>query len=159
VVRRGTLPPPAASKIYELTDWGKELEPVIHALGNWGVRSPALPRGGPMSVDCHMLALKTVFDSAAADGLEASYELRVDGHRFRARVSGGGFEIRRGTVEDPDATITADAATFGSLLWEGGKLAEALRAGRIEIEGSKEAVVRFFGVFPLPEPVNLLVEA
>ena len=33
VVRRRKLPPPAASKVYELTEWGTELEPVIFRLG------------------------------------------------------------------------------------------------------------------------------
>src|ERR1700748_547156 len=36
VVARGELPPPAASKIYELTEWGAELAPVLLALGRWG---------------------------------------------------------------------------------------------------------------------------
>ena len=36
VVRRRRLPPPAASQVYELTDWGRELEPVLLALGRWG---------------------------------------------------------------------------------------------------------------------------
>ena len=35
VVRRRKLPPPAASRVYELTDWGMELEPVIISLGRW----------------------------------------------------------------------------------------------------------------------------
>src|SRR5919205_66330 len=35
VLRRGTLPPPAASRIYELTGRGRELEPVVLALGRW----------------------------------------------------------------------------------------------------------------------------
>src|SRR3954452_5144800 len=36
VVARRTLPPPAASRVYELTDRGRELEPVLRALGRWG---------------------------------------------------------------------------------------------------------------------------
>src|SRR5260370_26630700 len=44
VVRRRKLPPPAASWVYELTDWGRELEPIVLALGRWGVRVP-LPAG------------------------------------------------------------------------------------------------------------------
>src|SRR3954462_9145850 len=40
IVRRRQLPPPAASRVYELTEWGSELEPVVTALGRWGARSP-----------------------------------------------------------------------------------------------------------------------
>jgi DNA-binding HxlR family transcriptional regulator len=159
IVRRGTLAPPAASKIYELTEWGKGLEPVILALGAWGSRSPHLPRGEAMSVDCHMLALMTVFDSAAADGLRASYQLRVDGHRFRARIVDGRFKLDRGSLDEPDATITTDSATLAALLWEGRDLAEARGAGDITLEGDEEAVTTFLGLFPLPDPVDVPVGA
>jgi DNA-binding HxlR family transcriptional regulator len=43
VLRRRRLPPPAASRVYELTDWGMELEPVVASLGRWG----RVRRGGP----------------------------------------------------------------------------------------------------------------
>ena len=41
IVRRRKLPPPAASRVYELTEWGPELEPVLNALGRWGARAAA----------------------------------------------------------------------------------------------------------------------
>jgi DNA-binding HxlR family transcriptional regulator len=159
VVQRGTLPPPAASRIYELTQWGRGLEDVILALGNWGVRSPSLPRDAGMSVDCHMLALRTLFDPEAAEGLDASFQLRIDGNRFRARVCDGRFELSRGTLEDADATIGTDAETLTALLWGGRKLAEARRAGDVEVAGDEKAVARFLLLFPLPEPVELPVGA
>src|SRR5215217_4721087 len=40
IVRRRKLPPPFGSWVYELTDWGRQLEPVIIQLGRWGARSP-----------------------------------------------------------------------------------------------------------------------
>src|SRR3954471_10523999 len=51
VVRRRKLPPPAASKVYELTEWGMELESVIVRLGRWGARSPSKPRDAALGVD------------------------------------------------------------------------------------------------------------
>src|ERR1700685_3017592 len=38
-VQRRKLPPPAGVQVYELTDWGRELEPVLLALGRWGSRT------------------------------------------------------------------------------------------------------------------------
>jgi DNA-binding HxlR family transcriptional regulator len=38
VLRRHVLPPPAASAVYELTEWGRELEDVLVQLGRWGAR-------------------------------------------------------------------------------------------------------------------------
>src|SRR3712207_6795803 len=75
VVRRRKLPPPAASRVYELTEWGMELEPVIISLGRWGARSPLRPRDAAIGVDSIILALRTMFDPHAAEGIEASYEL------------------------------------------------------------------------------------
>ena len=42
VLRRRVLPPPAASTVYELTEWGQELEEVLVRLGRWGARSPSM---------------------------------------------------------------------------------------------------------------------
>src|SRR3954468_12768159 len=43
VVRRRKLPPPAGSRVYELTDWGLGLEEMVLSLGRWGARSPTPP--------------------------------------------------------------------------------------------------------------------
>src|SRR5579864_4778053 len=76
IVRRRKLGPPAGVWVYELTDWGLDLQPVVLALGRWGSRSPLIP-AADLSVDALILALQTMFDSRAADGLRARYELRL----------------------------------------------------------------------------------
>jgi DNA-binding HxlR family transcriptional regulator len=152
VVRRRKLPPPAASRVYELTPWGMELEPVIIRLGRWGARSPLRPRDAALGVDSLVLSLRTMFDPQAAEGLEASYELRLGEDGFRAEVSGGGFEIERGTAERPDAVIEGDPGALVALVYEGRELDEALRSGDVRVEGDRSAVERFLTLFPLPEP-------
>src|SRR5215213_10333989 len=152
VVRRRKLPPPAASRVYELTEWGLELEPVIISLGRWGAGSPSRPRDAALGVDSLILSLRTMFDAGAAKGIEAHYELRLGEEVFRAEVADGRFEIARGNAERPDATIESDAATLGALVYEGGSLAEALRSGEVKIEGERSVVERFLTLFPLPEP-------
>jgi DNA-binding HxlR family transcriptional regulator len=153
VVRRRKLPPPAGSRVYELTDWGMELEPVIIGLGRWGARSASRPREAELGVDSLILSFRTMFDAQAAKGLRASYELRLGEDRFYAVVADGRFEVARGGArERPDAIIEADAATLAALVYGGRQLEEALRAGDIEIEGDESAVERFIGLFPLPEP-------
>jgi DNA-binding HxlR family transcriptional regulator/putative sterol carrier protein len=152
VVWRRKLPPPAASKVYELTEWGMELEPVITQLGRWGSRSPSRPRDAGISVDSLVLALRTMFDPRAADGFSASYELHLGEDRFRAVVADGQFEIARGSADRPDATIETDPVTLAALVFDGGQLAEALRSGGLKLEGDESAVTRFLSLFPLPEP-------
>ena len=153
IVRRRKLPPPAASRIYELTEWGKDLEPVIISLGRWGVRSPSKPRDAELSVDSLILSFRTMFDPQRAGGLEASYELRLGEESFRAEVAESHFEIERGVADRPDATVETDAGTLAALVYEGRGLAEALRSGEVRIEGDRELVERFLSLFPLPEPV------
>jgi len=159
VVRRRKLPPPAASRVYELTDWGMELEPVIIRLGRWGTRSPSRPRDAQLGVDSLILSFRTMFDPRAADGLNASYELRLGEESFRAEVAEGRFEVARGGTVRPDAIIEADPATLAALVYEGRELAEALSSGDIRIEGEREAVERFLRLFPLPEPAAPAIEA
>jgi DNA-binding HxlR family transcriptional regulator len=152
VVRRGKLPPPAASKIYELTEWGRDLEPVIIALGRWGVRSPTKPPDAELGVDSLILSFRTMFDPGRAEGLDASYEFRLGEDRFRAEVADGRLEIERGTAADSDATVEADAGTLAALVYDNLELDDALSSGDLRIKGDREAVERFLALFPLPEP-------
>jgi alkyl sulfatase BDS1-like metallo-beta-lactamase superfamily hydrolase len=152
VVRRRKLPPPAASRVYELTDWGLDLEPVIVRLGRWGARSPSKPRDAALGVDSLILSFRTMFDPRAADGLSASYELRLGEDRFRAEVADGHFEVVRGVAERPDAIIETDSNTLAALVYDDRQLAEALRSGDLKIEGDESAIERFLGLFPLPDP-------
>src|SRR3954468_991191 len=115
VVRRRKLPAPASSWVYELTDWGRDLEPGIRALGLWAVRSPSFPQDAPVSTDSVVLALGTFFDADAAAGLSACYELRLGDSSFRLRVADGRLELGRGPVGDADAVIETDADTLAAL--------------------------------------------
>jgi DNA-binding HxlR family transcriptional regulator len=154
VVLRRKLAPPAGSQVYELTEWGYELEPVVLALGRWGSRSPSHPRDGELGDDSMVLALKSEFDPAAASRLSASYELRLGVNHFHVEVADGRIEVGRGAAAEPDAILTTDSGTLASLLWNGRQLAEALRSGDIQIEGSRTMVTCFLGLFPLPEPAT-----
>ena len=152
IVRRRKLPPPAGSWIYELTDWGRELKPIVISLGTWAVRSPSFPRGAPVGSDSVILALNTFFDADAAGDLDARYELRMGENAFDVRVADRGIAVDRGAADDPDAVIETETATFSALIWDGRDLADALRDGEITIEGDHDAVTRFLQLFPQPAP-------
>src|SRR5437764_8558232 len=110
VVRRGKLPPPAAARVYELTERGRGLEPVVLALGRWGSQAP-LPDGhGELGIDAMVLALKTLFAPDRADGLIGSvFELRLGDEVFGLRVGERGLDASRGRAVDPVATIATEA--------------------------------------------------
>ena len=150
IVRRRKLTRPAAAWVYELTEWGMQLEPVVVALGRWAARSPFLPEGS-LNVDSLILSFRTMFDRHAAEGLAASIELRIGEDRFHADVSRGRMELVRGSAQRPDAIIEGDADAFAGVVYGGRKLAAALRKGDLKIEGDKTAAKRFLTLFPLPE--------
>ena len=148
IVRRATLPPPAASKVYELTPRGEALEPVVVELGRWGSAVPFAPGDASFSADALVIALKSLFDQDAAAGLDERYELRLDGQTFRVRVADGRLEVGRGGAESPDATIEAQPSTLAAVLWHGRPLPTGADPD-IEIAGSRRAARRFLRLFPL----------
>ena len=140
ILRRRRLAPPAASQVYELTEWGHELEPVILALGRWASHSPSFPARARMGPDSLVLAMKTTFQPEKADGLEASFELRLGEIPYEIRVSGGGFEAERGEASDPDARIQTEPDSLAAVVFGGRALADAVTEGEIELEGSRRPV-------------------
>lgn len=153
VVRRRKLPPPAGARVYELTDWGRDLEDTVMSLGNWAARSPTPPGDAPIvSADSTILALRARFDPGAARGLRASYELRLGEDGFRVEVADDEIEVARGSADRADATIATDNDTIAAVLWGGRSLADARRSGTMTIEGDETAVERFIRLFPMPEP-------
>jgi DNA-binding HxlR family transcriptional regulator/putative sterol carrier protein len=158
VVQRRKLGPPAGAWVYELTDWGLQLEPLILQLGRWGSHAP-LPPNATLGPDSLVLHLKALFDPHAADGLNATYELRLGEDRFRIQVADRQLQLARGDADQPDATIQTDPDALAALLQDGCQLTEALRTGDITIEGDRQAVARLLGLFPQPAPAALAVEA
>jgi DNA-binding HxlR family transcriptional regulator len=144
IVRRRKLAPPAAVQVYELTEWGRELEPAVLALGRWASASPSFPRGAAMGPDSLVLALKSTFDPAKADGLEATYELWLGEVPFRIRLAEGRFEATRGEAEDPDAVIRSDPNTVTSVVFGENQLGKAVEAGDVQVDGSRRAVNALF---------------
>ncbi|HZV73210.1 MAG TPA: winged helix-turn-helix transcriptional regulator [Conexibacter sp.] len=151
VVQRRRLGPPTGAWVYELTEWGAELEPVLDQLGRWGSRAPAPPSAG-IGVDALILALKTAFDPLAAGDLNASYELRFDADRICVDVAEGEIELARGSAVDPDAILTTNVATLLILAFADHPIDDALRTGELTVSGDPEAVARLVGAFSRPAP-------
>ena len=154
VLRRTKLPPPAGTQVYALTDWGLELEPVVLALGAWGSRAPFPSAEARLGVESAILALKTLFDPAAAGSLDEEVEIRLAGEPFHARVAGGEFTVARGPSAAPVAVIDTDPGTLARVLWHGRQIAGAIRSGDLRIEGDRPAGRRFLALFPAPRPAE-----
>jgi DNA-binding HxlR family transcriptional regulator len=118
IVRRVMAGPPVSGPVYELTDDGAALEPVLIALGRWG-RTRPLTTTGPMSIDALLLALRTTFDPVVAGDLAIEVDLRIEDDRVALTVADGQISLRRGPANRPDAIITADVASLRTLVYRG----------------------------------------
>jgi DNA-binding HxlR family transcriptional regulator len=154
VVARGQLPPPISAKVYELTARGRELEPVLLALGRWGSEVAFPADASAFSPDSMVLALKTLFSphAAAADGvLDSTYGLTLDAQPFVLRPTAALLEVHRGEVPRPAASIAARPSTLAGVLWHGASLEDGLQAGSIRIEGDRASAEHLFELFPAAE--------
>jgi DNA-binding HxlR family transcriptional regulator len=153
IVHRRKLPPPYAATVYELTEWGRELEPIVTQLGAWGARSPVPPESREIGPDSIVLALRSLFDRERAGDLEATYALRIGEETYAVGVAGGELELARGAAEGPTAALAfPDAPTMAAVLSGQLPREEAVSSGALEIAGSKQAAKRFLRLFPMPEP-------
>lgn len=109
VVARSILPPPAASAVYELTDYGRALEPAVAALGRWGAASLG-ERGPGQALRSHWLALalKAFFHGDQAVGAATVYEVRLRDGAFGLAVDDGLVDVTPGPAADPDLVLEAD---------------------------------------------------
>jgi DNA-binding HxlR family transcriptional regulator len=148
VVRRDVLDPPAEVAVYELTASGRALEPVLLELGRWGSQQP-MTAAGELSVSALLLALKTVFDPAAAPG--AVFALRIDGDWYRLTAADGAIDIARGRAGDPAVTFETDADTLRSVAFGREPVAAAERERRLTVDGDRYLAERFARMFPVPD--------
>src|SRR3954464_12913653 len=93
VVRRHVLEPPASVAVYELTERGRALEPILVELGRWGSARPRIA-GREMSVASMLFALRTMFDPTAAGDI--TYGLELGGEQFTLAIADGHIAITRG---------------------------------------------------------------
>jgi DNA-binding HxlR family transcriptional regulator len=154
IVRRRKLGPPARSWVYELTDWGRQLQPVLVHLGRWGRLSPFRDLDAGISVDALMLALQGDFDPEASKGLSATLALIFDDDHVTVRVADGHIDISRDTPDAPDATIATDTRTFAAVLTRKRRLQEAVHAGDVTLSGDSNALERLLDSFPRPRTVE-----
>lgn len=152
VVRRRRLPRPASTRVYDLTAWGRELEPVIVGFGRWGGRSPVLDRHAAIGADAVMLAFKSLFEPRPATGFAVDVFLRVGGDGFRVAVSDGTIDVDRGDAAGADAVVVTDPGSLHEVVWGARRLEDAEAAGEIAVRGDREGFVRLLAVLVPPEP-------
>lgn len=150
IVLRRTLPPPASSQVYELTEWGARLDGIVVALGRWGAGAPE-PPSGHVSADSTMIRLRSFFTPQRDQPWTATYEMRLGRHRFTTRVVDGELaDVSRGEPRDrADTIVETDPDTLDTVLGADDALGKAMKKGQLTITGDEEAGQRLFAAVRL----------
>ena len=144
VVRKTKLPPPWAVTVYELTEHGRALEPVLRSLARWGART----LGVPDPADCwSMYAVHVRFRPEAA--VDGSYEIRfVDGETISMEVADGTLVARKLPADAPDLVVEARPEALHALVQGAVSMPTALAEGQIMIlVGSEQELAALVSMF------------
>jgi DNA-binding HxlR family transcriptional regulator len=143
LVRRRRLQQPARAVVYELTDLGAGLERTIIELGRWGGNfMGARRRTERFFPSGHISAIRATFRPDEARGIRASYEFRIDGQSFHVEIDDGAVDAALGEANDPDLVVVTDVATSIDLMERRVGPREALRTGRVAVDGTAAELER-----------------
>lgn len=115
LVTKRTLPPPAASVVYELTDLGRGLAPVLVALADWGMNLLGDPRDDDEVRSSWLVLGLAATAKPAVPVPDGTYELRVDDETFNVRSHDGHLQSAHGPAPNPQATVTLTAETLAAI--------------------------------------------
>jgi DNA-binding HxlR family transcriptional regulator len=144
IVTKRTLPPPAASRVYELTEYGRELRTVMRELALWGARSL-----GPPTDDDELFpgwlenAVDTVLAPIAPPG---RFEFHV-GDEVASLVDG---EAQPGSIEEPAVVVEGDPQGIYHMFVD-------RRLDLVKVTGDRGLLEQLVEV--APAPVDLPVSA
>lgn len=150
IVRRRRLAPPASVQVYELTDWGLEIEPIILSLGRWAIRSPWHDTSLALTPVALMLSFKAKFEAARAGDLAVAIAFRFGEESFAVVVRDGVQSIERGEPAAPDVVVTGPPPAFAGVIYGKVPLALMEQHGAIAVEGDRAAFQRFADLFEMP---------
>jgi DNA-binding HxlR family transcriptional regulator len=147
LVRRVRLPPPASVQVYEATEWGLEVVPLIASLGRWAARSPCHDPSLQMSHVSVMMSLQTLISPVLADGLRARVGFQFGETGYVATIHDGGLDVVRTVVLDCAVVFSGAPSNVAAVIHGGAPF------DIIAVKGDMELAKRFVTLFPLPPKV------
>lgn len=146
VVERYLLPAPSNTTVYELTEQGRALDPVLQALGRWGADGPPVT-SREMSPVSFLRSLRVLVDPRAPDTV---FGLDLDGEPFVVRIRDGVVEVERGTAPDGATVLAGTVSSVRAVLLGGADPWDLSLAGGLEAIGDRRTVRRLLTLFRPP---------
>jgi DNA-binding HxlR family transcriptional regulator len=149
VIRREQLPPPAGSRVYQITDTGLGVGLVVKALADWGARLLDTP-GPEEAVRAEWLALHLAVSapSEAVAGAPETYQVHVGDDVLHIVLTGSSAQALSGPAPYlPDLVIRTDQATFIELSLGRADLTALVAADRAQVTGDQGSVSRAARLF------------
>lgn len=151
VVRRQLLPLPDRGTVYELTPYGRELEPILMGLGRWGTRSMGRLSPDVASRSRWLVAAMLAFhDEERRVARPTTWELRLTDGAFTVRAKGTDLTVAAGAPDDADLVITTGDEQLHRLLTHRLAPSEAVATGAVSVEGDVSELPRLLELFTFP---------
>jgi DNA-binding HxlR family transcriptional regulator len=152
VVRRRVLSQLDAGVVYELTEYGGELDHIVLDLGLWGARSLTYPKpDDAFTLDTAIISLYATFQEEAAAGVHVNYELHYQNDMVvHALVEDGSLKASAGALPAADLVIEPEGPVMMDLMTGSISATEALSRGKIRIEGEPAHLDLFTRLFHIP---------
>ena len=151
VIHRQLLPLPERGTVYELTTYGRELEPILLALGRWGTRSMGgLPPDVATRSRWLVAAMLAFHDASRRIARPTTWELRLTDGAFTVRAEGRTLTVTAGAPTKADVVITTDDEHLHQLLTHQLRSAEAVATGVVTLDGDASALTGLVKLFAFP---------
>ena len=144
LVRKTRLAPPASVQVYEATDWGLEVVPLIASLGRWAARSPWHDPTLQMSHVSIVMSLQTLISPTLAEGLDVRIGFQFGETGYVVTIRDGALGAERTKVEDCALVFTGSPSDVAAVIHGGAPF------DLIHLEGDMKLAKRFVKLFPLP---------
>jgi DNA-binding HxlR family transcriptional regulator len=142
LIDRQDEPPPVATALYRLTEDGRALEPVLKALGVWGLRHMSTERPDDAFQASWLAYAPTWFaDGIDAGGPPAVVQLMASGHQAVLELRDGQIHTRPGQANKPDLVIDGPPRAVLGLLTGQMDLKSANQLG-LSTQGKRELLKR-----------------
>ncbi|HEY8433515.1 MAG TPA: helix-turn-helix domain-containing protein, partial [Sphingomicrobium sp.] len=122
LVRKTKLAPPASIQVYEATEWGLEVVPLIASLGRWAARSPWHNPTLRMSHVSVIMSLQTLISAELAAGMSARIGFHFGDVDYVTIVRDGRLEVERAPVKDCDVVFKGTPSEIAAVIHGGAPL-------------------------------------